>query len=331
MKVSNKKIDKLGVKSILIFQELINNPEGLRVTTLKKLTNMTERTIYRHLNKLKEVELIKNIYPIWKIAISQGKSLKLTKLLKGSKIEVHDFSFIIRLIKTPTWWERRNNKLMKLKEFQFKKEIDWGNNKYIQLTKDQFLIQIYSTSIIFMLRKKYYGNDSYDCLIEALKDFLDMNSYLEELFNFKFFPDGIPNVSIRSHHFVRLRDAISKRCKKRGKGFNISIDGKLRVWVDLSDPIGTECGHRDYAPEDMRNYDKQIVDFVKNNPPTNTELTQNLNVLTERTLDLTKIQATESTKWGVYAGHIDNHTKAIIRLGELIDQLSKQLKRMEEK
>jgi len=277
------KSHKISEKDRIIIKELKDNPSGLRAKNIQKLTKINNRTLYNHLEKLKKLKIVENIFPIWRLCHFESKSQNMANLLKSNKIELHDISYIIRLIRKPDWWEKRENRMIKLKEFQIK-NIKWGNNPYQQLMNDNFFIQIHSNSILFMSKKKYYGCDSYDCFIQATNDFLDIYKYLEQRFNFKFFLDGIPQVSIRSQHYVNLNDEIAKKCKKEGNWLRGEIDGKLRFWVDASDPLGLEFGHKNYAPEDIRIWKRHIADVVKYNPPTNSELskfqaetTQNLN------------------------------------------------------
>ena len=65
-------VQPLKQKEIKILKELSSRPEGLRVESISKFTNIPKRTIYRSLNKLKEKKLIQNIFPIWKIVNGQS-------------------------------------------------------------------------------------------------------------------------------------------------------------------------------------------------------------------------------------------------------------------
>ncbi len=259
---------KLTISTKKILKELVDNPTGLRAVTIAKLTNLPPRTVYNGLNKLKQQKLIQNIYPIWQLCHFQGTPLKVAHLLKSDKIQLHDFSYVIKLIKTPDWWKYRSNKFIKLNL----RQLRWGNNPYHQQKKDDFLIQIFSSSMIFINQKKYWGKDTYDCFIQASRDFLNAYYYIEELFNFKFFPDGVPNTQVRSQHYVKLNDLIANKCKKNKNKFRVDIDGKHRMWVDMSRPFGMEAGHKDYAPEDLERYEKQVQNIIKYDPPTLTDM-----------------------------------------------------------
>jgi len=107
-----------------ILRELYQNREGLRVLTLMKLTSLKKRTAYKRLNILKDKGLIENIFPIWKIVNGQVENCSI--LIKSDNIfELHNMSYVLKLIKKPDWWAKRKPRLMKLKEWQFK-HVNFG-------------------------------------------------------------------------------------------------------------------------------------------------------------------------------------------------------------
>lgn len=276
-----KGLIKLNKKDKNLLSILLDNKEGLRTLTIQKLSNMPSKTLYRHLNKLKDLEIIEKYSTIWKICHSQTNTQKVTKLLQSSIIQVHDISFVVKLIRTPDWWAKRENNLRRLKEYQFKKNVEWGNNPYTQLLKDNFLIHCFKNSLVFINKKKYFGKDPYNCFIESLNDFLEALRYFEERIKFKLFLDNVPQISIKSSHFVKLKDYLNKRCKKRGDEFEVFVNGERRAWVDFSYPNGTEFGNKDYGPEDTKRYVKIVEDVIKNNPPTLSEINNNFKEVEE--------------------------------------------------
>ena len=151
------KVVKVPENQTKILRNLYQNREGLRVKTLIKLTEIKERTLYRNLNILKEKELIENIFPMWKIVNGQVKFCQ--SLLKSDKIfELHNLSYVLKLIKKPDWWAKRKPRLMNLKEWQFK-HVNFGKggtNPFQQLMNEDFVIQTYPESIIIIARKRYY-------------------------------------------------------------------------------------------------------------------------------------------------------------------------------
>ncbi len=270
--MAKKKIGKVTNKSRKILEILKENPEGLRASTITKLTNYKGRTLYNHLEILQDNKLVTNVFPIWQIAKNQKSSLNMAKLLKSDKIQLHKFSFKLDLIKKPSWWDKRRNRLLRLKNFDKKpKKVSWGNVEYEQLSKSNFLIHTFPNTILFINQNKYLGEDPYTCLLEALEDTMQIYNYIEELFKFKFFLDGVPQFSISSNHFVKLKDEIANRCKKEKKLFKVHINNELRVLVDLSKPFGMEFVSKDHAPEDTNYYKNFVKDFSENKPRMLTE------------------------------------------------------------
>lgn len=313
------KSGKVGDKYIEILEFLNKRPEGVRVESIEKFFNLASRTAYNRLSRLKELELIENIAPIWRIAKKQGLSLKVAKLLEGSKkhIQGHKFSFTLRLISKPDWWEKRENKLIKLKEFHFK-NVRWNNNPYEQLLSDDFLIQTFKNSIVFTSRKRYWENNPYDAFLEALEDALEMLGYLENRVKFKFYIHGVPQFSVRSQHLVKLKDSVAERCKKEGNKYEVIINGERRVLVDLSDPFGREAVNKDYAPEDLKRLQDRDADILINNPSLNSDIDKRISNLTNATGQLTNNQI-----------NTDKNFNSLIKITsgvpQLVNQMSQQM------
>lgn len=330
VKSSLKKQFNVSNKELEILNLLKENEEGLRSKTLIRLTQLNKRNLYKKLNSLKSKNLIINIFPIWKIIKKgvnyiQGKALISSQLLESNnKFQLHDLSFVIHLLDKPIWWEKRNNKLLRFK-FDHIKNIMWGNNPYSQILYDNCIIQMFSNSLIIMVRKKYYGLDPYDCFIEGCKDFLDCLNNLEERLNFKFFKDNIPQISVRTHNYVRLRDAIAKKCKENNSKFEIYIGNQLRLYVDMSLPLGMEAGHKNFAPEDINLYNKHISDWLKNNPPTNSELAQISKDTLEGINTLSKSESFNREQISAFNRNFETHVLVLTKLGTAVDTLEKSV------
>lgn len=313
----------LSKNDIKVLRLLQSNPEGLRVKLVIKMLGLPQRTVYNRLHKLERVKIIKHINPIWKIASPTALSDKLAKSLKGDKIQQHKFSFICKLIRKPKWWAKRGNQL---ETFGLSNSNHlWSkNNSYQQFFHDSILIQTYSNSIIYINQKYYWGNDPYDCFIQSLEDVLKAHCYLEDRIRFQFTMQGIPHFSVRSQHYVKLRDALARKCKKEGNMIKVEIDNKLRAWVDLSDPRGTEFGHKDYAPEDTTKYSNFIKDIIENDAPIMTQIAQRQNFIEEQVINVTKNQ-------GVFDSNMQSHLDVLNRIGLAVDELRKEIKKIKNK
>lgn len=320
------KLQKIDKKDKLILKELLDNPSGMRAITLEKLTDIKERTLYNRLNNLKKQDLIENIFPIWRLCQNQIPVSKLANLLKSNKkIQSHKFSFHLKLIRKPSWWDKRENRLLKLKEYNFKinKKIDWGNNPYEQLMHNNFLIHIFPNAIYFINQKKYYNDDSYLALQEALEDTLELLRFLEERFKFKFFIEESPQLSVKTNHFVKLNDEIAKKCKKEKYMLQVPINGKLRVWVDMSQPFGLEAGNKDYGAEDMKRYKDVVEDYISKKSLLPSEITE---VVKQNALQIRGVTENQV----VFDMNMKSHIGAIKELGKGVRKLTRVVGKIKE-
>lgn len=283
-----KKMYNLPKKDIEILRNLYENREGLRAKTLLKLTGLKQRVLYKRLNILKDKGLIENVPPIWKIV--NGGMGKCAILLKDNSIfELHNLSYIVKLLKVPDWWKERKNYLIRLKEWQFK-NITFGkgsSNPYQQLINENFVIQCYPESLIIIARKRYYSNDPYDTIKQAINDVLALLEWFCERFRFDFFNNGIPHIQTRNNDFNRMNDALANRVKKEKASFLVELDERRKVWVDMSEPFGKEANY----PEAQEILEKQTKDLLINKPPVLSEVWR---ITTENALQSQKMMETMS-------------------------------------
>lgn len=273
---------KLGTKTKKILQLVISIPHGILIKNISKSTAIPERTVYRHIEKLEKLELIKKVDGIV-IANSLATSDRMAELLSKNKIELHKLSFILDLIKKPDWWDHRSRKLMKLKDYHFKTENHLKNNHYHQGTSELFLIQTFNNSIIFQAQKRYYGVDAYDCFIQGLNDLMQEISYLESRLKITLFYDNIPHLRIRSNHYNKIRDVLAQKCKREGKKFEVWIKGDRRAWIDMSEPLGLETNNL----EDMHSLEIHIADILEKCPPKISEIANILVLVLENQKEIT--------------------------------------------
>jgi hypothetical protein len=315
-----KKVCNLSNNDKEIIRNLYENREGLRTKTLLKLTDLKQRVLYKRLNILKDKGLIENISPIWKIV--NGGIGKCAILLKDSKIfELHNLSYIVKLLKTPEWWKNRKNYLIRLKEWQFK-NINFGkgnSNPYQQLINENFVIQCYPESLIIIARKRYYADDPYDTIKQAINDVIAILEWFCERFRFDFFNNGIPHIQTRNNDFNRMNDALANRVKKEGASFLVELDKRRKVWVDMSEPFGKEANY----PEAQEILEKQTKDLLINKPPVLSEVWK---ITAENSQDLNILINTMNS----YGSHIKSHTESIIALSKAIPQLTRLLKETKE-
>ena len=306
-----KRVCKLNNNDRKILEVLHTNPEGLRVKTIIKLTELKQRVVYKRLNLLRDMSLVENINPIWKIV--HGLSMKCSKLLKDSNIfELHNMSYVVKLIKKPDWWSKRKNYLIKLKEWQFK-NVNFGNNgssTYQQLINENFVIQCYPESLIIMARKRYYSNNPYETSIKALSDILDLLDWFCERFRFKFWCNQIPHLEVRNNDFNRLDDAIANQVKKSKGKFLVKIDERRSVWVDMSEPFGKEANY----PGGQEKMEKITKDY----------LTKEVLLPSE----IQRLVGENARSMSFYAENMRSHIEVIKLLGKSVKELQKEIRNL---
>jgi len=261
-----------------VLEQMLLNPEGLRVKSISKNTNLILPTVYKRLKILKENGFVENIFPIWKIVNGQVNFCR--KLLESDNLfEIHNLSFVVKLIHKPDWWNKRKNRLMRLRNWQVK-NIDFGkgaSNPYQQIKNDNWVIQTYPDSVIIIARKRYYGNQPYEVIQDAINDFLNIWDWFEERMRFKFFKDGAPQVFIRNNDYNRIQDHLAKHCKKQNSNFLVQLDKNRKVWVDYSEPFGKESNY----PEGQEILEKVTKDHLQKKPMLNSELQMAIQQVTQ--------------------------------------------------
>ena len=297
-----KKVCKLIDNDRKILRELTNNPEGLRVKTIIKLSQLKQRVVYKRLNLMRDMDLIENTYPIWKIV--NGQSSKCAILLKDENIfELHNISYIVKLLKKPTWWAKRKNYLMRIKEWQFK-NINFGkggSNPYQQLMNENFVIQCYPESLIIIARKRYYDNNP------------------SEKFRFNFWCDGIPHLEVRNNDFNRIGDALANHIKREKGKFLVKIDERREVYVDMSEPFGKEANY----PEGQEKLEKVTKDYLIKDPMLPSEIQE---VVGKAAKQIQK----NAENLDYHAENMRSHVKAVQDLGAGVRELVSLIKQMKE-
>ena len=309
-----KKVCNLNDNDRKILRELINNPEGLRVKTILKLTILKQSVVYKRLNLLRDMDLLENIYPLWKIV--NGQYPKCEKLLNDDNIfELHNISYVVKLLKKPDWWPKRKNYLIRLKEWQFK-EVNFGkngSNPYHQIINENFVIQCYAESLIIIARKRYYSNNPYDTAIKALSDILDILEWFCERFRFDFWYNGVPHLEIRNNDFNRMNDVIANKIKEEKGKFLIELDKRRKVWVDMSEPFRKEANY----PSGQEKLEKITKDYLTKEVLLPSEIQQ--------------LVGQNAKNMEFFGENLRSHVNAIKILGQEVRGLSRGVKGLRKK
>ncbi len=295
--------ETVPTKLIYLLKYFEDYPSAAGVTTIQRRTGKPRATLYRHLQKLHSLGYIEHNINTWELSHFKSTPLKMRHLLRQGDTELHDFSYVVRMVSAPDWWKSKRKKLVRLREVDVH-PVDWGRNPYEQLAKDSFIVQFHRHSLIVISRKKYLGDGPYDCFIQAVSDFLDLINWLEALLQEKFFVHGLPNAMVRSQHYVDLKDAVAKYCvEKREKGRNVSFnvmtrDGR-RMWIDFSQPVGMEAGD----PEDLSFYQHFWKSLCEMDEPV--DMQQMMNMIGANTKAIAHVTENQA----VFAQGLASHTK----------------------
>lgn len=306
---------KVNENDTKILKTLYQNRAGLLTKSIQDYTNLNRPLVYKRLERLKERKIVENIYPIWKISNRQVDFCR--HLLNSNDIfELHNISYVLKLVKTPEWWNKRKNRLIKIKGYKFT-NVSFGkgdSNPYEQLMNENFVIQTYPEAIIIIARKRYYSNNPYETITQAMNDVLDLIDWFEERMRFKFFPNGIPALEVRNNDFNRIKDYLAEHCKKEGRRFLVEIESNRKVWVDYSEPFGKEANY----PEGQEILEKHTKDLLINKPLLNSEL-QDL------VKDLALIQKADMEKREEYSKDLLVHKEAIRTMGNNTEANTKSI------
>ena len=247
-------------------------------------------------------------------------------LLKSKKIfELHNPSYVVRFLEVPKWWNPKGSqlkrKLMLIKNYQFQPVKDFGKNNsnpFIQLKNDRYIIQIYPESVIIIHRKRYYAEDPYDVAIEFMNDFYNLWAWFEDRMKFKFFKEGIPQMTLRGHDYNRINDFMGKYILKKTKHrVLIEIGDGRKVWYDLSDPKGRETN----TPELQAILEKDVLDKVLNKPMLNSELQLALSETAKQIKGIADNQL-------IFDKNMQSHLEVLGKLGTAVDKLRKEISKL---
>jgi hypothetical protein len=317
MAESGTKSGSLGGIRGMVLAYLAEHPEGCIFKEISRDIKAPATTIRNALTFLKSQNLAIHNPPVWESGTVESTPIKVGHSTpSGNTINLHNLSFVIKLIRKPYWWSQRTNKLLQLKS-QPIQNIHTGRYIYQQFSREDYVVQCHKESIIVILRKALHGTDAYDCLISGIDVFMGIYAYIEKLFDFRFFEDGVPQAMIRSQHTVKLYDAVAKRCKRTGSVFEVWHDGKLRMYIDSSHPTGIEAIQREYSTEDIDRYSRVVEDYIVNNPPMPSELARHITMFLQ--------------SQAAYAVNIQEHIGAIKTLGDQVKRMGDILEKLEEK
>jgi hypothetical protein len=124
-----------------------------------------------------------------------------------------------------------------------------------------------------------------------------------------------------SSHYVLLKDAFARHCTKDRKLFQVFVDGKLRVLIDMSHPRGIEGISTEYGQDDIDYYQRFVGDLISQRPMMPSEMTTLLQATAQATKNVADIQE-------VFNANMASHIKAVQELGIGVAKLNKLIEKL---
>lgn len=271
--------------------------EFLTVKQISYRRKCTTQAVYKIIKKLKK-----------KGAFNTGlqRVAKIQPTLQPSdKIRLHGQEFNIKLLYQDQFYQ----KLLNRSNIMF---ID-GNT-----------IRLYRNSIEIYSGKDFYGENEQVATTRSLKYWKSFFIKLEHALRSVLVKPRSRNIKLVNQHYAYVNSEICENAIDRGERIRIYAkeDGKLAFITDDSFGLKEdETVHPKTAKQDRKIIDKQVNDWRLNDPPTNSQLSQNIMQVTDNQMLFAKEMAN-------YGCHIKSHIKAIQDLGSSVQELTKLIKEL---
>lgn len=208
------------------------------------------------------------------------------KLLKNIKNKGYVNISLNQVVKSQGSNIQPNQVRLHSQEFNIK--LIWQDNKYQNLLKesnvmflDGHTIKLYKNSIEIYSGEgtSFYGENEQRADKKACEYWTRFFVKLENNIKAIIIKDGVRNIKEVNHHYERGDSEVCGNADEHKEIIRVycPIDGKLAYWTDHSIGENDETGHPISAKHDRKAIDKQINDWRINNPPTNSEIAENLN------------------------------------------------------
>jgi len=219
-----------------------------------------------------------------------------------------------------------NQRDIRLHGQEFNIKIIWQDNKYQELLEksnilfiDSNTIRLYKNSIEIYSGQSFYGKSADESEKVSLEYWNRFFTRLEHSLRVILIKPRSRNIRIVNQHYARGDSELCDNARKQGERIWIHAeeDGKLCFITD--DSFGfreDEAVHPKTSKPDRKAIDKQVNDWRLRDPPTNSQLSRNLNQLME-------ISTKDMSKREEYSGDIVEHKNSIILLSKGIKKLTK--------
>ena len=169
---------------------------------------------------------------------------------------------------------------------QFRIRIINKTQKYLDCLKrcntfnlDSNSIRLYPDIVEIYSGNSFFGIDEQEATSKSMDYWKRFIVRLENELGAILMKDRVKNINIVKQHFAETNSQLAKESQKSGQIVKVEYhDGKLSVVMDNSFNLNErECIHPKLSKQHSEAISKQVKDFIEHNPPTNSEITINLN------------------------------------------------------
>lgn len=283
--------------------------KGLNPSQIAKKENVNLSTISYHARKLSRLGFIEKLSNgVW---VTQKKPYRVAKPKPYKIIRSHGFVFTLKLPNITNWNNRET--YLKLKNIYYKNLKN--NTQSILIKGNKVWLSNNSITIYFKKYKQYLTGSSQEGRNKAILDFLSLIKHIESKFKISLKINKNYVFSVSRQHHAYIKNTLAKIYNNPKKRFELYKNRKLWLLIDNSFNLNElETVDPELAHKDMDKAIKPFFNSMRDAPFTAYDF-HNL------TNSVDKIAESNH----LWASHINSHTKAIIKLSKLIEQLGEQL------
>jgi len=307
MKEVKKQVSK-EVKKLFLLDILTALKEGKRPPHISKELNITKQLLSYYMGKLKALGYIKKVgYGVWEVTERSTKLTKDTREVRG-----HAFMWKVKLPKIQNWKDRVKvlEKLgikykligpyQKTPRIMFKDRKIWLGNKYLIIYEPKSFIG-------------HNATESQKYAVNSLKDLLEA---LEYKFKVSFKIKGNYEFKVRRQHYALMKNLIAKQCNKEGKTLQIFYEGDLWFIIDNSHNLQeAETVHTPTAKIDNLGFQN----YMNSNKRTDWKVTPEFVLNTMNGIQQNQL---------IFDKNMKSHLAILKKLGEAVDELTKEIGRL---
>jgi DNA-binding MarR family transcriptional regulator len=184
-------------------------------------------------------------------------------------------------------------------------------------------IRLYNDSLEIYSGQSFFEKDENRAFAASLAYWQAFLARLEHEFGAVLIKPRSQNISLVNQHFGETNSEMAKDAIERKQKFRIETDDDGKIWFSLDDSFNfkeMETLHPETSKPDMTKVRKQVNDWRNNDPPTNSELSININRLTENVQGLVQTQT-------MFDANIKTHFDVLNSIKEAIQELREEVKK----